>query len=193
MAIAAVAGLPDKIEAGNTYNVTESFSAYPTSAWTMQLVLSLNGKAKSVKTTVSGTSFAFTLPTDLAPGLYDYAEYVTETATGQRATAKQGVIEVLPNLGASAGKSTAQTILENIESAIQKLSAGTNVSVNFNGQSFTKKDMKALTEQRTYWKAEVLRERSSNDAARRGCRSGEGRAGIRFDSDITRIPTIPTF
>jgi hypothetical protein len=180
MAIAAVAGLPDKIEAGNTYNITESFSLYPTSAWTMQLVLSLNGKSKSVKTTVSGTSFAFTLPTDLAPGLYDYAEYVTETASGQRATAKQGVIEVLPNLSTSAGKSTAQTILESLETAIQKLSGGTNTTVSFNGQSFTKKDLKTLQESRTYWKSEVLREQSRANASRRGCRSGEGRATVAF-------------
>lgn len=52
---------------------------------------------------------------------------------------------------------TAQTILEQLEDAISKLSTGTNATVNFNGQSFTKKNIDELIKARTYWKAEVLR------------------------------------
>lgn len=52
---------------------------------------------------------------------------------------------------------SAQDILDALEATILKLASGANQTVNFNGQSFTQKDMKSLTEQRTYWKAEVLR------------------------------------
>lgn len=52
---------------------------------------------------------------------------------------------------------SAQDILDALEATILKLAGGSNQTVSFNGQSFTKKDLKSLTEQRTYWKAEVLR------------------------------------
>lgn len=50
-----------------------------------------------------------------------------------------------------------QQILDNIENAILQLSLSVNATVNFNGQSFTKKNLPELQQARTYWKAEVIR------------------------------------
>lgn len=60
---------------------------------------------------------------------------------------------------------SAQDILDALEATILKLASGANQTVNFNGQSFTQKDMKSLTEQRTYWKAQVLREQAAAPGA----------------------------
>lgn len=56
---------------------------------------------------------------------------------------------------------SAQDILDAIEATILKLASGANQTVNFNGQSFTQKDMNSLSQQRTYWKAQVLREQAA--------------------------------
>lgn len=78
----------------------------------------------------------------------------------------------------------AENILSALEDTILKLSSGTNQSVNFNGQSFTKKDLKSLTEMRAYWKAEVLREQSLNsDTANR-----DGRIRIAFTGNNQPLP-----
>jgi hypothetical protein len=60
---------------------------------------------------------------------------------------------------------SAQDILDALEATILKLASGANQTVNFNGQSFTQKDMKSLTEQRTYWKAQLLREQAATSTA----------------------------
>lgn len=70
----------------------------------------------------------------------------------------------------------AQDILTALEATILKLASGTNQSVNLNGQSFTKKDLKSLTEMRAYWKAEVLRE----EAALLDSGNKDGRIRIAF-------------
>lgn len=180
MPVETLTSPPDKVEAGNTVIFTESYSLYPTSAWTLAFVLILNGKVRSIAASISGTKFSITLPTDLKPGVYDYAEYVTETASGQRTTARTGTIEVMPDLTKNVEPTFAAGTLEILETAIGKLSKGTNLTVNFNGQNFTKKDLKALREERTYWKAEVLRERSAADGVRRGHDPRSGRIAIQF-------------
>jgi hypothetical protein len=189
MAIAAVNCLPEKVEAGNTYNVLEAFTDYPTTGYALLVVIvGPDGKPRTIATTISGTSFAYTLPLDLIPGLYDFAEYATETATGQRATAHKGTFEVIPNLMLSAVQTNAQTILANIEAIITTLSSLPHTAVTFAGQSYTQKSLPTLRAERTYWKAEVVRERERDDASRRGRRSGGGRVQIRFTPDMVRLP-----
>lgn len=192
MPVPTCSGVPAKIEVGNTVTIIEAYPQYPATLWTMKFVLSLDGQPKVITATASGTSFSITLPAKLQPGVYDFAEYVTEIATSQRTTAKTGTIEVEPDLTATVKPTLAAQTLEAIEAAILKLSVGTNQQVNFNGQQVTKKDLLALRQERTYWKAEVLREQNSTHGSRRRFPQS-GRVGTRFVSDGNRNVLVSRF
>lgn len=164
-------GVPRRIEAGNSVAFTETLMNYPASAWGMSFVLSMGTLAPVVTAaTVQGDTFLVTLSTSataaLAAGEWEWAQYVTQT--GIRLTAKTGTIQVLPNLAVQAPPSIAQSLLTLLETTITKLAANPNQSVNFNGQSFTKRDMKSLLEQRVQLQAEVLRQQAALQAQRDG-------------------------
>ena len=91
-------------------------------------------------------------------GQYSAAFYVTETASGERTTAKTGTVTVTPNLSVALEASKAAQMLEAIDDAIVTLSAGTNQTVSFNNQSFTKKNLSELVKFRDRIRAEVLAE-----------------------------------
>ncbi len=189
MPVPILSGPPDQVEAGNYVAFTDSFTDFPVTGWTMEFVLrGPDGASQSIAATISSSLFQVALPTNLAPGVYEYAEYVTETATSQRTTARTGTLEVLPDLTQAAVLSTAAITLALIEAAIQRLSGSDNISVSFNGQSFTKRDLKNLTDQRTYWKAEVLREQARADGARQCPRVDTGRGGISFARTSSWLP-----
>lgn len=178
---------PSRIESGNTVMFTDGFSQYPATLWTMEFVLSLDGNPTTVKaTTASGTLFSVTIPSNLKPGVYDFAEYVTEISSGQRTTARVGTIEVLTNLAVAASKSFAKQMVDGLEVAILKLATGTNLTVNFNGQSFTKKDGPRMREELTFWQAAVLREKANSMRGRQSM--NQNRAQIRFVPDSVRVP-----
>lgn len=192
MPVATIDGPPSVLEAGNTVIFTDGFSDFPVTGWTMVFVLrGPGGTSRSVNATISVDTpgyFTVALPTDLAPGAYEWAEYVTETATNQRTTAATGTLEVIPDLATNAVLTVAQTTLAAIEAAILRLSGNDNLTVSFNGQSFTKRDIKSLTDQRTYWKAEVLREQARADGARQSPRVDSGRGGISFARTSRWLP-----
>lgn len=183
MAISTTAGVQSVLEAGNNYNFQETFTDYPASLWSMQFVMSLDGSnvAPNVtNATNSGNTFNVSFGTPTTAGRYLFAEYVTETASGQRTTAKTGVMQVIPNLTQTASLSAAATMLANIETAISQLTTGGFSSVSVNNVSYTRFDVSILIAMRTRLQAEVIRERQAADAFR-GVETS-GRIGTRFKS-----------
>lgn len=183
MAVETVSGLPAIIESGDTVIFTEVFTDFPAASWGVTLYVSLNGTAiTNWAGSGSGSTYTFTLTAAqtaaLTAGRYLFSFYALETATSQRALAKTGELNVIPNLAATQTASTAQTMLTNIETAISSLTSGVNQSVSFNGQSFTKKELGGLLRQRTSLQAEVIREKRRADALR----------GIRKSNNL-----VPTF
>lgn len=164
MAVETLSGIPCSIESGNTVIFEEGFSDFPASAWSATLFLSLNGTVNPTSWTASesGDTYTFTLTAAntaaLAPGVWNYAIYATETATSQRATAKIGQIEVKPNLAASQSPSHAQAMVTALETVLQTFAATDKVSVSFNGQSFTRANVIQYREEWAFWKAQLQRE-----------------------------------
>jgi hypothetical protein len=119
-----------------------------------------------------GNAFTVTLTSvataALDGGTYDWAEYVTQS--GQRATARTGTLIVLPNLAVDSAPSFAEQQVELLQNALATLAAGTNETVNINGQSFTKRNIETYQKQLTYWEARVFQEQQ-RQAALRGNRS----------------------
>lgn len=185
MAISTTAGVQSVLEAGNNYNFQETFTDYPATAWSMQFVMSLDGSNAAANvfnaSTVNTTGFQVNLSNLTVPGRYAWAEYVTETSSGQRTTAQDGVTQVIPNLTQTQPLSSAATMLANIETAITNLTQGGFLSVSVNNVSYTRFDVTTLIQMRTRLQAEVFRERQAADAFR-GIETASGMIGTRFKS-----------
>ena len=174
MAVQTTSGAPEIIEQGGTYLFTEQFSDFPHADWTSQYLLQIPGSAPYTTNATndpnSSTGFLYTLnTTDTAnwtPGRYVFSVYTTERSSSQRATAKTGVLQVIPDLSQTQAESTAQTMLDNINSAITALTTGGFQSVSVNNVSYTRYDVTSLIAIRTRLQAEVIREREAAEVFR---------------------------
>lgn len=169
MAIPTLTGLPDSFESGDTILFSESFGEYPAGTWQATIYFSVNGAAPtSVAATADGTNHLFTLSAAftaaLTAGINNFA--IRVTSSGENATPKSGEVYVLPNLAAAQTQSTAALQLAAANTAFSSLLSGTNSSVSFNGQSFTKKDQKQLWEIIQRLKAVVQAEKNEQAALR---------------------------
>lgn len=165
MSIAINSGFPCRIEAGNTVKFTVISRDFPPATWTLKYVMSKDGAKKLEKEVAPNpdgnwlVTLAAADTANFVPGRYDFAVYATlET---ERASLGNGQIVVEPNLSMDRPKTTAETLLANVEAAITKLSSGTNQSTNFNGQTYMKKDLGKMLEVRDRLRAEVQGERAA--------------------------------
>lgn len=185
MAVTTQAGIPTVLEAGGTVLFTENFTDYPSSRWTGKLYVNiLGGTPQSVTAANNGTNgylFTVNANSNWPAGRYTYAIYATEMATNQRATAKTGVLQVIPDLTKEPTASTAATLLANIETAINSFLVNKAMqTVSVGGVSYSRADMSTLISMRTRLKAEVIAEGRAADAFR-GLETS-GRIGTRFKS-----------
>lgn len=190
MAVSTVSGSPSVIEQGDTVLFSEKYTSYPSALWYLDFIIQAQGSGNDPNTfratndpnTTNG--FLVTLnaanTANFVPGRYQFAQYVTEISSGQRTTAKTGVLQVIPDLTQTQSKSSAQTMLDNIEAAIATLTANPFLSVSVNNVSYTRSDLSTLISMRTRLQAEVIRERRTADAFR-GIETS-GRIGTRFKS-----------
>lgn len=166
---------PAVIECGDTAKITLGFGDFPANSSSAVLILNQRGASPlSVAGTPNGNSFDFVIPaaiTDaLAPGIYDYAIRCTYTATGDSQIPRNGsgTVQLLPNLANTVAKSTAQQQLDAANSAFSTLIANPQLSVNFNGQSFTKESQSNLISIIARLEAKVRAE-IDQESAQRGC------------------------
>ncbi len=183
MAVTTTVGAPDVIEQGNTYVFTEQFDDFPNTAWTAQYLLQIPGSAPySTNATNSNSAFKFRLNANWVPntppGHYSFAVYVTEMASSQRATAKQGIVQVTPDMAQQQPLSDAAIMLAHINTAITSLTTGGFQSVTVNNVSYTRYQVAELIALQTRLQAQVIREQQAQDAFR-GV-SDSGLIGTRF-------------
>ena len=163
MAIQTLVGIPDKFNVGDTVLFTEQFTDYPVADWTAKLWLNIwSGTPTSITATTSGSSFLFTISNTVSaaipPGTYEFSIVVTNGT--QTATPKVGTISALPNFAVAQTASFAQAQVARLETALAALTATTNSSVSFNGQSYSKADINTYNSLLTYWKAQVIAEQN---------------------------------
>ncbi len=190
MAVQTTSGAPELIEQGGTYVFTENFSDFPNTGWTAQYLLQIPGSAPYTTnaTNYTGTGFQFTLNTTdtvaWTPGRYMFSVYATERSSNQRATAKTGVTQVIPDLSLTQTPSSAQTMLDNINAAITALTTGGFQSVSVNNVSYTRYQVTELIALRTRLQAEVIREQQAQEVLRGIDHTGI--IGTRFGGPGTR-------
>lgn len=169
MAVETLTAFPSSLVAGDTLRVSHADSRFPSSAWS--LLVSFQGA--TVTNTVAATAAAgdaFTILLSAAnsallvpPGLFSVSLIYTETATSERVTDEDKYhITVFADPATQPEKSIARQTLEAMEAAMLVLASGANATVNFNGQSFTKRSIvefqKAIEHQRAIVASEERRQ-----------------------------------
>jgi hypothetical protein len=152
MSVEVLTEFPTSFVAGDTVLVTITDSDHPSSDWTLKVLLQSATGFKSFGAEV-GTSDAFDLEitaeqsAGVVPDFYAVSYVFTETATSERETVPlDQAITVYRNPEVAPTKSIARQTLEAMEAAFLKLAGGSNLSVKFNGQEFTKRNLKEFQE-----------------------------------------------
>jgi hypothetical protein len=162
--------LPDFAQ--GTYTIAYNFAAHTTP---------VDGyESFQVSGSGSGTTWTFTITNAAAPkaGRYAWQQIVTRASDSAKLQIASGTLTVIPNLATAPTTSTAATLLSQLETAISTLTTTTNASVSFNGQSYTKKDMSRLLDDRTRLQAQVLRE--NRDLAALAGNPYDGNVSVEF-------------
>jgi len=148
MAVDTLTQFPAAIIAGNTVRLNISDGDYPSSDWGLAVVL--NGPALKNFAASAGSNNSFDLvitaaqTAAISPGEYSVTFVYTETATTERASLDMGTVQVVADPTAELALTQAQETLAAMKTALHTLASGVNQAVNFNGQSFTKKNLDEL-------------------------------------------------
>ncbi len=178
MAVPIIYQMPAVIESGDTVRVQIGFPNFPASSCTAAIKLNLPGTAPTSiagSAASNGTDFLFVISAattaTLAAGFYDYVFRVTETSSGEVSTGATGGVTVLPNLGGTVTKSTAEQQLDAANTALLALVSLKESTVSFSGQSFTKENQLALMDIIARLKTIVNAERDAQAALRGDART----------------------
>ena len=149
MALAPLTIFPQSITSGDTTRLLLNFSLCPATTFTSVLVLNRAGVAPVTSTgTASGSSFAFVITATqsaaMTAGQWTYAARCTEIASGDVTSGADGDFTVLANYATTITASATQLQLDAANTALLTLLANPEVSVSFNGQSFTKENQAVL-------------------------------------------------
>lgn len=175
MAVETLTEFPQSFVAGDTVRVTISDSDCPSTLWTLKVLLQSATESKSfAAAAVGGSSTAYTLlipavnSAKITAGFYIVSFIYTETATSERKTGECNLsVTVYANPELTPSKSVARQTLEAMESAFLKLAGGSNAQVNFNGHSYTKKNLKDFQDAIERQRAVVNTEDQSRTGHRR--------------------------
>lgn len=171
MSVAALTQFPKSFVSGDAVRVTIADSNYPSSLWTL-VVWFQNGITVQNFSAPAGTNGAYDLfitsvqSAAIPPGKYEVAYVFTEIASpnDRKTGACEFAVQVFANPAVAGAKTIARQTLEAMEAAYLVLAGGSNSSVNFNGQSFTKRNLKEFADAIDRQRAVVAGE----DAARLG-------------------------
>jgi len=165
--------MPDLFAAGTTVKLERSHRAFPASAgFTLKLLV--QGPSQLVKSfSASGDKFTITLTAvetaALAAGRYRWEEEVTETATGDVATAAWGYVQVTPDLEAAAAgslQSEAEKTLSVLKAKRDGRLASDLESYQIDGMSVAKIPFEDLDQLIRRYEQAVARERNGGKLGR---------------------------
>lgn len=164
--------IPHTITSGDGVTWTENYPEFPVGSYTLTLWLALKlgtaAKPTSIVAIASGSLYEITIPAanTIAPGEYRFSEIIT--GSGVTKTVREGTLYVTPNFSVQQDPSTAQRMAALYEGVIAEFAATTRLTVNFNGQSFTRASIKDYQEQLVYWQSRVIAEARAIDRLRGG-------------------------
>lgn len=178
MAVATQGSVPRIVTAGDTVIFSLGPNTlYPNTGWTVKFVISRDGRKLASwdgATDPSSSGFIFTLDSatlaKVAPGPAEYFLVYTEILSSQRETSDFGCINILPDPTQSLPDSETAKAFKAANEAITRLmtDSGEYASVNFNGQSYTSRNIKELIDARDMLRIQLDAELRSLGVSRRG-------------------------
>lgn len=148
MAVEALTQFPRSFISGDTVRVTISDGDYPSSLWSLVVYLIGTAVDDFTASQISGDQFELVIPAndsdDILPGTKRVVFTYTETSSSEKQSVEMGKTYVYADPSESPTATQAQTTLAAMKTALASLAAGTTSTVNFNGQSFTRKNLKDL-------------------------------------------------
>lgn len=151
--------LPAKIRAGDSLQFSDTLSNYPAPNWTITYSIANESGFYNISSTASGADHSFSIPPattqQWAPGKYYYQATVSDGT--DRFSLASGSVDILPDFSYSqkAERSHVERTLDNVEKTIEKLSSKEHSTLQFNGRSYTARDMGDLIALRDKYKAEL--------------------------------------
>jgi hypothetical protein len=150
MAVETLETFPRAIVAGDTVRVSISDGNHPSEEWSLAVLLRSEAGVSSSFDAIPDDEGAFDIlipatdSANLSPGSYLVTYRWTETITGEKISEPKGTLIVAADPAQNATLTQAAQTLAAMEAALLNLSSGSNAIVNFNGQSFTRKNIKEL-------------------------------------------------
>lgn len=165
--------VPKQFAAGTTLSFTEKLGGYTPSAFGLAFILNLNGVlVANIPAEPLGDDFAIVVPASTTktwtPGQYNFAELATATEGGEVTQVCSGLVSITPNFTLTTPMTSAQKALALADAAIEKLLKTPNASVNFNGQTWTKRNLKDALDARDRLQARVDAELRAAGLSNRG-------------------------
>jgi hypothetical protein len=160
--------IPNTLAQGASYSISIELTDYPSADWVVQVW----GRNKSngwtiAESTVDGVrafvmSAAWTSES-LLPGRYNYTIRATNKDTDAVAVIQSGVVDVMPDITASAtfdGRTHAEKCLESIEAVLECRATTDQQMYMINGRQLQRMQIKDLIFLRDRYRVEVARERA---------------------------------
>lgn len=149
MPVDTLTEFPASIVSGDTVRVTISDPDHPATGWSLKVLFSGGAGNRSFDATKEGSAFALVLTpaqsATLAAGQYAISYIYTETDSGDRETDNtRRVVIVFPNPASTSSESIARQTLTALEASLLLLADNPEQTVNFNGQSFTSRNLDEL-------------------------------------------------
>ncbi len=159
--------IPESFVAGEVVTWVETLDLYPGATHSVAYKFAgqtpMDGFQQfGITGTESATAvYTFATPSAPKPGIYTWDKQITLTSGSVMRSIECGKIIVRPNPATALTTTTAQTMVTTLETAIATLSASTNQSVSFNGQSYSKANINTYRSDLVYWQAQVIKERAA--------------------------------
>lgn len=169
MSIATTQGIPAIITAGDAITFTVDDTNYPAGDWTSILVFKNQLNAVTNFTGVqSGTSHLFTLTNAQTATLTAGRNLVAVMFSdgSHRETSEWSEVLVLADPATAQTPSFAQAQVTLLQTVITAFSTSSAITVNFNGQSFTRDNLKSYQDQLTQYRADLYKEKEQEKADR---------------------------
>jgi hypothetical protein len=182
--------IPETIYAGDSLSWTEVAGEYPAPTWTMSYAIR-GASVLDIDSVPDGVDHKFivsaTVTADLVPGFYSWQALVTD-GLWERHTIATGNLTVRPNLPAQItgfdGRSHAQKVLDAIEATMEGRATKSQALLQINNRQIQYLKPEELIKWRSFYKAEVAREKTAEKVAQ-GEEPGN-RILTRFRDDSSR-------
>lgn len=177
MAVETFTEFPQSFIAGDTVRVSISDSKHPSTLWSLRVTLQSATTKQSFDASVgTGTGFLLVISAaasaKLGADLYTVTSRYTQTASGEKQTSHCVLTtQVYANPEGGGAKTIARQTLEAMETAYLQIGSDPNLTVNFNGQSYTGHNIKEFQTAIEHQRAIV----NAEDAQRIGGRRSIGR------------------